>query len=167
MTELCVRNRQSLQRINLPLFRQIARGLVTDLLPTSAYELGVYLVSSTEMADLNETFLNHSGSTDVITFAYTNNEQMLSGEIFISIEDAIAQAREFATNWPSEIVRYLIHGVLHLKGYNDLSPGERRVMKRRENRLLEQLSAQFALSDLAQVESRSRPHGSSRKKSRA
>ena len=49
---------------------------------------------------------------------------------FICVDDAVAQAKEFETDWWSEMVRYLIHGVLHLLGYDDLQPDLRRAMKR-------------------------------------
>ena len=46
------------------------------------------------------------------------------------------QAGEFGTAWPEELARYVIHGLLHLHGYDDLEPAKRRVMKREENRLV-------------------------------
>ena len=62
--------------------------------------------------------------------------------------DAVKQAQEFKTSWQSEVVRYAIHAVLHLRGYDDLQPAKRRVMKREENRLLRGLAPAFDLSDL-------------------
>jgi probable rRNA maturation factor len=72
----------------------------------------------------------------------------LCGEIFICVDEAVLQARRFRTSWPSEVVRYLVHGVLHLRGYDDLQPAARRRMKRQENRLLRALAARFSLSQL-------------------
>src|SRR5439155_4782764 len=69
--------------------------------------------------------------------------EQLHGEIFICIDDAVKQARQFRTTWQSELVRYLTHGVLHAVGYDDLTPADRCVMKREENRLLGMLSRQF------------------------
>jgi rRNA maturation RNase YbeY len=116
------------------------------------------------MARLNEKYLGHSGSTDVITFDHsvagdgrgarnssppgTGNCAAIFGEIFISVGDALKQAREFGTSWESEVVRYVIHGVLHLKGYSDLEPAQRRIMKREENRLLRHVQRQFNLKEL-------------------
>jgi len=73
----------------------------------------------------------------------------LHGELFICVDDAVAQAREFGTTWQSEIVRYLVHGVLHLRGHDDHDPAARRKMKREENRLLRGLDRRFDLSRLA------------------
>ena len=72
----------------------------------------------------------------------------LHGEIFICLDDAVKQAREFQTTWQSELVRYVIHGLLHLHGHDDLRPAARRLMKREENRLLKATAAQFPISKL-------------------
>ena len=108
------------------------------------------LIDATEMSELNETFLRHSGSTDVITFNHqegTNND-LLMGEIFISVDDAVEQAGRFRATWQEEIVRYLAHGLLHLEGHDDKTPGPRRAMKRVENKLVKELSRRFELGRL-------------------
>jgi probable rRNA maturation factor len=148
MTELVLRNRQRTRSVNSPLLRRVTSALLTDLLSLERCELAIHLVAGPEMARVNQQFLDHAGSTDVISFDYTGEEQ-LHGEIFICIDAAVKQARQFRATWQSELVRYLIHGVLHLVGYDDLTPAGRRVMKREENRLLRMLSRQFSLRGLA------------------
>ena len=64
------------------------------------------------------------------------------------MDDAIAQAREFRTSWQSELARYVIHGVLHLRGYDDIRAADRRKMKREENRLLKEIARLFPLKEL-------------------
>jgi probable rRNA maturation factor len=71
-----------------------------------------------------------------------------SGELFICPAVAVAQAREFGTDWRSELVRYVIHGLLHLQGHDDQEPAARRRMKRAEGRWLKLISRRFALSKL-------------------
>jgi len=97
-------------------------------------ELGIHLVGAQEMAQVNWDYLRHQGSTDVITFDYGSTPGRLHGECFICVADAVAQAEEFGTTWSEEVLRYVIHGILHLRGYDDLEPGLRRTMKREENR---------------------------------
>ncbi|MCX6895796.1 MAG: rRNA maturation RNase YbeY [Verrucomicrobia bacterium] len=150
-----IANRQHRKKINARLLRQIATALLAELEIAEA-ELGLRLVAATEMARVNGTFLNHAGSTDVITFDHskpeTRNpkpETVLHGELFICLDDAIAQAREFRTTWQSEVVRYVIHGVLHLLGHDDHAATARRKMKREENRLLRRLAKEFPLARLA------------------
>ena len=135
--------------------RQIVNELFAELEIETA-ELGINLVGAREMTLVNETFLRHEGSTDVITFDHaekrkTKNEKRkkLHGELFICVDDAIQQAEEFGTSWQSEVVRYVVHGVLHLLGHDDLKPHLRRKMKREENRLVRRLERRFALAQLS------------------
>jgi probable rRNA maturation factor len=72
----------------------------------------------------------------------------LRGELFICVDDAVAHARQFRTTWQSELVRYVIHGLLHLCGHDDLQPAARHRMKQEERRLLRQLSQRFPLARL-------------------
>lgn len=102
-------------------------------------ELGIHLVGAQEMAQVNWDYLRHQGSTDVITFDHGSNPDHLHGELYISVADAILQADEFGTTWPEELGRYVIHGLLHLHGEDDLDPAARRRMKKRENQLVRQV----------------------------
>jgi probable rRNA maturation factor len=156
-------NRQRARKINVRLLREISGALLTDLNIGKA-ELGINLVAAREMALINETFLQHEGSTDVITFDYTDDGRARSplpaggahgvtrpaphGEIFICVDEAISQSKKFKTTWQSEIVRYLVHGILHLLGRDDLQAAARRKMKREENRLLARLSKKFSLAQI-------------------
>ena len=151
---LLIQNRQRAIPLNTRLLRVIAKSLLTELLELEDFDLAIGIIRAREMARINETFLQHDGSTDVITFDYSDNvlpascRQHVHGEIFICIDDAMAQAREFHTSWQSEIPRYVIHGILHLVGYDDIRPADRRKMKREENRLLKKVSRLFALRKL-------------------
>jgi probable rRNA maturation factor len=150
MNELRFFNRQKTRGISVPLLRRITNRLLEQVAPADGYELGIHLVAADEMARINEHYLQHEGSTDVITFNYREgkNSGPVLGEIFICIDDSIKQAKEFRTTWQSEVVRYVVHGVLHLLGYDDLKPDLRRVMKREENRLVNSLSREFDLGTL-------------------
>jgi len=160
---IVVASRQRIRKVNRRLLKQIAAALLADVKVENA-ELDVHLVAAPEMTRLNEKFLRHAGPTDVITFGYSNGGRAgcpqpaggalrrerptIHGEIFICVDEAVRQARKFGTRWQSEIVRYLVHGVFHLLGYDDSSAGARRKMKREEDRRLRVLSRRFALSKL-------------------
>ena len=146
---LHLRNRQRTRAVNLPLLRRLIRHLLARHFQTNQFELCFHFIARSEMACLNETFLQHSGSTDVITFDHSDLETVLHGEIFISLDDAVAQADEFRTTWQAELTRYIVHGLLHLRGYDDRQLAARRKMKREENRLLQKLAAEFPLAELA------------------
>ncbi|HMP84558.1 MAG TPA: rRNA maturation RNase YbeY [Verrucomicrobiota bacterium] len=156
MNELSIRNRQRARRIHTRLLRRIVEALLDSLPGVRGYELGIRLVGASEMARINWGFLNHEGSTDVITFDHSERAAVvgddtirLHGEIYVCVDDAVKQAREFKTAWQSEVVRYVVHGVLHLLGHDDMKAAARRKMKREENRLLGRLERRFRLSQLA------------------
>lgn len=160
--DLQLRNRQRTRSLNLRLLRRMTLHLLKHHFRPARYELCIHLVDATEMARVNEHFLQHSGSTDVITFDYGEAPNakpsldrpldLLHGEIFISLPDASRQAKEFNTTWQSELTRYVVHGLLHLQGYDDLSPAPRKEMKREEEKLLEAISQLFPLQQLHQTQ---------------
>jgi probable rRNA maturation factor len=151
---IIIANRQRTKRIDSRLLKLIVSELFAELKITEA-ELGINLVAAREMVLVNETFLNHAGSTDVITFDHTEKwkaesgkRNQLHGELFVCIDDAILQAKQFQTNWQSEVVRYIAHGVLHLLGHDDHRATARRKMKREENRLVRLLAGKFSLAQI-------------------
>jgi rRNA maturation RNase YbeY len=150
MSALRIRNRQKIRPVNLPLLRKLAKIVLRELAPEKQFDLAVHLVQDREMEKINLEFLGHSGSTDVITFPYTapDDPEQVQGEIVISMDTALLQARQYKTTWQNEIVRYLIHGILHLHGHDDVNPAKRRAMKKEEKNLLGRLSRQFPLSTL-------------------
>jgi rRNA maturation RNase YbeY len=169
---LSIQNRQHALRVDTRQLRRLARLLLDDLTDVNTVGLGICLVSPAEITRLNETFLGHHGPTDVITFDYSDPESAapppgrtaarrrlhrspaeprpaIHGELFICLDVAVRHARQFRTTWPRELVRYVVHGVLHLIGYDDHRPADRRAMKREENRLLRELIRRRAASKLA------------------
>ncbi len=151
-------NRQKSRKLSVALLRRMAKYLLEESLDVRKYELGVHLIDAFEMTELNETFLRHTGSTDVITFNHqeADDDERLHGEIFISVDDAIAQAGHFRVTWQAEVARYLAHGILHLKGHDDTQTSARRVMKREENKLVKELSRRFDLGKLGRVKNASK-----------
>jgi probable rRNA maturation factor len=152
---IVVANRQRAKKIHSRLLKQIVGALLAEL-KISRAELGIALVGAAEMARVNRQFLRHEGSTDVITFDHRDHAAPLAphaarlhGELFVCVDDAVRQAKQFKTTWQSEVVRYIVHGVLHLLGHDDLQPAARREMKRVENRLVRRLASRFSLAQLS------------------
>jgi rRNA maturation RNase YbeY len=98
--------------------------------------LEINFISSKAILDINKTYLNHDYTTDIITFNYSNILDDIDGEIFISIEDALNNSKKYKVSLSDELVRLVIHGILHLLGYDDLNTSEKKIMKRLENKLL-------------------------------
>jgi rRNA maturation RNase YbeY len=147
-------NRQRSRKISQQLLKEITMATLGEL-RIGHVDLGIILMTVAKMATLNQQFLGHEGPTDVITFDYRDSKpsikrsrEQLTGEIFICVAQAEKQAKEFRTSWQDEIARYVIHGLLHLVGYDDLKAPARRKMKREEERLLQKISLRFALSKL-------------------
>jgi rRNA maturation RNase YbeY len=80
----------------------------------------------------------------------------LHGEIFVCLDEAVSQARRFHTTWQSELVRYVVHGVLHLLGYDDAASRARRRMKEAEDNLVGQLASQFDVRSLCATQAQNR-----------
>ena len=105
---------------------QLQKGKQTDLRKSG--EVSVWLISDRRMAFLHRKFLGQSGPTDVLTFQH--------GEIFISVETAQRHARAFGNSLLRELKLYIVHGLLHLHGFDDQKPAEARKMKTAQEKIL-------------------------------
>jgi len=146
---ILLRNRQKVRGVNLHLLRAVVDRVLEWSSACDSVDLGIYLVGEAEITRLNEAFLRHAGPTDVISFDYSEKNSELIGEILVCVHEALRQSKTFRTSWQSELVRYVVHGILHLKGFDDLRAVARRKMKAEENRLIRRLAAEFDLSKLA------------------
>jgi probable rRNA maturation factor len=156
--DLSLRSRQRTRKISLRHLRQIVLNCLEELLHLKEFELGVQIVAAREITGINERYLQHAGVTDVITFDYQEgpSKSSIHGDIFVCIDEALEQAKQFGTSWQSELVRYIVHGILHLVGYDDRTPPLQRKMKRVEENLVAELTRRFPP---AAVEKRRRRHG--------
>ena len=102
-------------------------------------ELAFNFCSDDSLLKINKEFLNHDTLTDVITFDYSALKEV-SGEIFISTDRVRENASEFQQSFEEEIRRVMIHGLLHLCGYNDKTIKEKSLMSDRENFYLDSFS---------------------------
>ena len=91
--------------------------------------------SDEELFQKNKQFLNHTTYTDIITFDYSE-ENLLSGEIYISADRVKENAEKFKIDFSEELIRVMAHGVLHLCGYKDKSPIQQKQMRAAENRAI-------------------------------
>lgn len=135
--QICVRNFQHKVRVDavdLEEFARKAMALCLDLRKTKTTdlemlrEISVLIVSDRRMATLHRRFMNVPGSTDVITFQH--------GEIFISAEMAVRNARRFATALIHELRLYIVHGLLHLSGFDDQTEAAARKMRAMQEKIL-------------------------------
>lgn len=94
--------------------------------------LQVNFVESDFMIELNNKFLKHNYDTDILTFNYSSEEKNICAEIYISIEMAMENAKKFKVTNKHEFYRLVIHGILHLLGFNDKTPKQKKIMKLEE-----------------------------------
>ncbi|GHT01735.1 endoribonuclease YbeY [Bacteroidia bacterium] len=87
--------------------------------------------SDEEILKLNEKFLNHDYYTDIITFDYSVKDT-ISGDMFISLDSVRSNAKKYATLENEELRRVMVHGLLHLCGYNDKTPQDIKFMRAQE-----------------------------------
>jgi probable rRNA maturation factor len=133
---ITVRNRQRIVSVELVALQDFAERALRECLKlpgpstglTKLEEISVVLVSDRRIAELHRRFLQQPGPTDVITFQH--------GEIFVSTETARWQARQVGTSLEHELRLYLVHGLLHLHGFDDKDPRSAAKMKRAQEKLL-------------------------------
>lgn len=99
-------------------------------------DLSVVFCSDPYILEVNKQYLGHDYYTDIITFDYCEGD-VLSGDLIISVDTVRANAKEYgAASFDEELHRVIIHGVLHLIGFDDHSPEDQAEMRRQENAAL-------------------------------
>lgn len=99
-------------------------------------DISYIFCNDAKILEVNRQYLQHDYYTDIITFDYCEDD-IISGDLFISLDTVRTNATKFAKNEEEEFYRVVIHGILHLCGINDKGPGEREIMEKAENKALE------------------------------
>lgn len=103
-----------------------------------------YIFCSDEaLLEMNKQFLNHDTYTDIITFDLSENDNELTGEIYISKDRVAENAAKFDTEYSDELHRVIFHGALHLCGFKDKSKADSAEMRKQEDRCLKQYSKEI------------------------
>lgn len=97
--------------------------------------VSVVFCSDSALLEMNRRFLSHDYYTDIITFNY-NEGDVVSGDLCISVDTVRANAATYCARFLDELHRVIVHGVLHLLGYDDHSAEEKRVMRSKEDSYL-------------------------------
>ena len=95
-------------------------------------DISVIFCSDAYLLDMNRKYLGHDYFTDIITFDYSEGE-VLSGDLFISVDTVRSNASFYSAEFDDELDRVIVHGLLHLIGYDDHSEEEFAAMKEKEN----------------------------------
>lgn len=95
-------------------------------------EISIIFTSNRNILEINKRYLNHQYYTDVITFA-ENRRNNLSGDIYISVDQVKINSENYKARFVEELLRVIVHGILHLAGYNDFSAQEKKAMRKMED----------------------------------
>ena len=95
-------------------------------------DLSFIFCDDMELLNKNSKYLNHDTLTDILTFDYSENNN-ISGDIYISIDRVKENAKTYKVTFENELDRVMIHGVLHLLGYNDKSKKDQKAMREKED----------------------------------
>ena len=111
-----------------------SRWIINSIINEGKRVGGVSFVFCTDeyLLEKNIQFLDHDTYTDIITFDYCEGD-IISGDIFVSVERVTENADKFGVNFENELDRVIIHGVLHLAGYKDKSKEEANTMREKED----------------------------------
>jgi len=96
-------------------------------------EISIVLCSDVYLLRINQQYLNHDTYTDIVTFDNSDEEEVIAGDIFISIDRVRENAAKFGVSEQDELHRVIIHGILHLCGYGDKKKAEKAVMTAKED----------------------------------
>lgn len=98
-------------------------------------ELNYIFCTDEYLLDVNIKYLNHDYYTDIISFDYSEGN-IISGDMFISIDRIVDNAKDLNVSFEEELKRVMIHGVLHYCGYKDKSESDELIMRQKENEKL-------------------------------
>jgi probable rRNA maturation factor len=111
--------------------RDAIRGVLEEAGVTRA-QISLALVDDPTIHDLNRRFLDHDEPTDVLAFTLERAEDHLHGEVVVSTDTAASSAPQYGWSAADELLLYVIHGALHLVGFDDRKPADLSEMRRRE-----------------------------------
>lgn len=100
-------------------------------------QIDIIFCSDLYLLELNKTHLNHDYYTDILTFNYSGDQSVISGDLYISLDRVKENADMNQVGTDVELMRVMVHGILHLLGYNDKSTSEKKVMRMKEETYLQ------------------------------
>jgi probable rRNA maturation factor len=140
---VAVSNRQRLLKVNTRQLKKLAEAAL-ELLGVGNHRLSIVLVNDETITKLNKVYHRTEGPTDVLSFDYGEGQ----GELVISVERAVAQAKQFRSAPGRELALCIVHGILHLHGHGDRTAPQRRQMRAAERLMLTRLRRRFAFESL-------------------
>ena len=136
MPKVSIASPQEVVPLDRGRLREVARAVLAGE-SIGDYEISLAFVDNPTSQRLNKQYLNHDEPTDVLSFPLSDaGAKKLAGELVIGAEVALEQARSLGHDVHAELCLYIIHGILHLCGYDDKTPKDARAMRERERHYL-------------------------------
>ncbi|MFO7829863.1 MAG: rRNA maturation RNase YbeY [Bacteroidales bacterium] len=126
-------------------YQQLISQWIAETINSENYipgQINIIFTSDKYLLSINKQYLSHNYFTDIITFNYCQ-DQTIHGDIFISIETVENNSIRFGVTFKKELFRVIIHGILHLIGYDDQADDDKVVMRKKENEYLDRLKNLF------------------------
>ena len=121
--------------INKRIVHKLISSLIKEFDLTISF-LSINFINSVDLKAINKEYLNHDYETDVVTFNYSRKIKDIDGEILISFEDAVINAKKYRVTQQEELLRLVVHGMLHLLKFDDKNKERKKIMKQMENKLI-------------------------------
>ena len=134
-----ITNSQRIKRINLKELKTFLKKIFS-LLNISQKRISILFCDNKEIKKLNKKFFNKAQATDVIAFSLQDEfEKDYLGEVIVSVEQAVKISAEYGNTWKKELLLYLVHGILHLLGYDDIKKADRLKMEKKQQQILNKI----------------------------
>jgi len=139
-TKISIINSQKKIKLNIEMLRKIAAAALSYLKEDAGF-LSVYIIDDSEMRRLNHQYRRTDSPTDVLAFSMREGRQLrgeegILGDVVISAQAAACQARRLKRKVSDEMNLYLVHGILHLVGFDDSRPKDRKKMEKLQDCIL-------------------------------
>lgn len=132
MLRVAISDRQARLKVDKKRLREAVRNVLSD----AGYEQGeisVAIVDDPTIHELNRKYLNHDYPTDVLSFLLSDEgDESIEGEVIVSADTAASMAEQYSWSADDELLLYVIHGTLHIAGYDDLEPELQQEMREQE-----------------------------------
>jgi len=135
--KIAVRNLQKIVKINRSCLKNLVKKICNFLNLNKGY-LSLVFADNEVIKELNRRYLKKNNPTDVLAFDLTDNfqPQELSAEVIISVEKAEENSKIFSTDLREELLLYIIHGLLHLSGFEDKTSLQKKEMRKKEKEII-------------------------------
>jgi probable rRNA maturation factor len=136
MITVAITNRQRTLPVDRRRLRRAVQRIIRDA-QIAAARISLAIVDDPTIAELHRRFLDDPSPTDVLSFVLESSAETLEGEVVVSADTARACAPRYGCTAAEELLRYVVHGTLHLVGYDDTTPRKRTAMRKREDQYMD------------------------------